>query len=149
MVGGLGSVSDTSGGGLRSLRIKRALVTGVGGGGSSLDGLDEREEMLLRSLVGGEEVEVEGILGLMRKRRTPFILMGTCNKNDVLALPTACQETVLRRTKNGEVKTQGNFEQAIKLMCKVAYTIFGASAGSDYDQHHRINVRHLLYFQYP
>lgn len=80
---GLGSMSDTSGGGLRSLRIKRALVTGVGGSGSSLFGLDEREEMLLRSLVGGVEVDVEGILGLMRKRRTPFILMGTCTKNDV------------------------------------------------------------------
>jgi hypothetical protein len=102
VVDGPGSVSDTSGGGLRSLRIKRALVMGVGGGGSSLDRLDEREEMLLRSLVGGEEVDVEGILGLMRKRRTPFMLMGTCNKNDVLAQPTACQETVLRRTKNGD-----------------------------------------------
>lgn len=74
---GLGSMSDTSGGGLRSLRIKRALVTGVGGGGSSLVGLDEREEMLLRSLVGGVEVDAEGI-GLMRNRRTPFILMGAC-----------------------------------------------------------------------
>ena len=79
MVDGLSSVSDTSGGGLRSLRIKRPLVTGVGGGGSSLDGLDEREEMLLRSLMGGVEVDVEGI-GLMRKRRTPFILIGTCTK---------------------------------------------------------------------
>lgn len=76
MVDGLSSVSDTSGGGLRSLRIKRPLVTGVGGGGSSLEGLDEREEMLLRSLVGGVEVEIEGILGLMRKRRTPFMLIG-------------------------------------------------------------------------
>ena len=75
---GRGSGSDTSGGGLRSLRIKRALVTGVGGGGSSLVGLDEREEVLLRSLVGGVEVDVEGILGLMRNRRTPFILMGAC-----------------------------------------------------------------------
>jgi hypothetical protein len=112
VVDGLGSVSDTSGGGLRSLRIKRALVRGVGGGGSSLDGLDEREEMLLRSLVGGEEVDVEGILGLMRKRRTPFMLMGSCNKNDVLAQPTACQETVLRRTKNGDQNTR-KWEQAI------------------------------------
>jgi len=76
VVGGLGSVSDTSGGGLRSLRMKRPLVTGFGGGGSSLDGLDEREEMLLRSLVGGVEVDVEGVLGLMRKRRTPFMLRG-------------------------------------------------------------------------
>lgn len=73
---GLSSVSDTSGGGLRSLRMKRPLVTGVGGGGSSLDGLDEREETLLRSFVGGVEVEVEGIIGLMRKRRTPFMLIG-------------------------------------------------------------------------
>jgi hypothetical protein len=32
--------------------------------------------MLLRSLVGGVEVEIEGILGLMRKRRTPFMLIG-------------------------------------------------------------------------
>jgi hypothetical protein len=52
------------------------LVTGDGGGGSSLEGLDEREEMLLRSFVGGVEVEAEGILGLMRKRRTPFMLIG-------------------------------------------------------------------------
>jgi hypothetical protein len=66
-------VSDTSGGGLR---IKRALVTGVGGGGSSFDGLDEREEMLVRSLVGGVEKDVDGILGLVRKRRTPFMLIG-------------------------------------------------------------------------
>ena len=73
----VGSVSERSGGGLRSLRIKRALVMGVGGGGSSLVGLDEREEMLLRSLVGGVEVDVEGIVGLTRKRRTPFILKGT------------------------------------------------------------------------
>jgi hypothetical protein len=73
----LGSVTDTSGGGLRSLRIKRALVTGVvGGGGSSLVGLDEREEMLLRSLVGGVEMDVEGRVGLVRKRRTPFMLIG-------------------------------------------------------------------------
>jgi len=90
VVDGLTSGSDTSGGGLRSLRMKRALVTGVGGCGSSLVGLDEREEMLLRSLVGGVEVDVEGILGLMRKRRTPFMLMGTGTKNDVLApQPTA------------------------------------------------------------
>lgn len=100
MVDGLGSVSDKRGGGLRSLRIKRALVMGVvGGGGSSLVGLDDREEMLLRSLVGGVEVDVEGILGLMRNRRTPFMLKGTCAKNDVLARPTVCQERVLRRTK--------------------------------------------------
>lgn len=78
MVDGVDSVSDMSGGGLRSLRIKRALVTGVGGGGSSLVRLDEREEVLLRSLVGGVGVDVEGVLGLMRKRRTPFILMWTC-----------------------------------------------------------------------
>ncbi len=85
----LDSGSDTSGGGLRSLRIKRALVTGVGGDGSSLVGLGEREEMPLRSLVGGVEVDVEGRLGLMRKRRTPFMLMGTCTKNDGLAQLTA------------------------------------------------------------
>ena len=66
---------ETSGGGLRSLRIKRALVTGVGGGGSSLVGLEEREERLVRSLVGGEDDVEEG---LERKRRTPFMLMGTC-----------------------------------------------------------------------
>jgi hypothetical protein len=74
VVDGLSSVSDTSGGGLRSLRMKRPLVTGVGGGGNSLEGLDEREEILMRSLVGG----VEGVLGLVRKRRTPFMLMGSC-----------------------------------------------------------------------
>lgn len=103
------SGSDTSGGGLRSLRMKSALVTGVGGGGNSLVGLDEREEMLLRSLVGGVGVDVEEILGLMRKRRTPFMLIGTCTKNDVLAQPTAGQtgqETVLRRTKGSSRKTR-------------------------------------------
>ena len=67
---------ETSGGGLRSLRMKRALVMGVGGRGSSLDGLDEREEMLVRSLAGGMDVDAEG--GLVRKRRTPFMLKATC-----------------------------------------------------------------------
>jgi hypothetical protein len=85
----VGSAPETSGGGLRSLRMKRALVTGGGGGGSSLVGLDDREEMLVRSLTSEVVVDVEG--GLVRKRRTPFMLMRTC-KNDALAQPTACQE---------------------------------------------------------
>jgi hypothetical protein len=51
------------------LRIKRALVTGVGGEGSSLVGLDEREEeRLVRPLMDGVEVDEEE--GFVRKRRT-------------------------------------------------------------------------------
>jgi len=65
---------ETDGGGLRSLRIKRPFVEGSGGGGNSLVGLDERDEMLVRSLLAGIEVGVE--VALPRKRRTPFILMG-------------------------------------------------------------------------
>ncbi len=104
VVGWLDSGSDTCGGGLRSLRIKRALVAEDGGGGSSLVGLDEREEMLLlRSLVGGVEADE----GLMRKRRTPFMLKGTCTKEKwLLTQPTAGQETVLKR--NGQAERQGN-----------------------------------------
>lgn len=85
------SAPETSGGGLRSLRMKRALVTGGGGGGSSLVGLDEREEMLVRSLTSEVVVDVDAEGGLVRKRRTPFMLMRTC-KNDALAQPTASQE---------------------------------------------------------
>lgn len=62
---------ETGGGGLRSLRIKRPFVVGSGGGGNSLVGLDERDEMLVRSLPAGVEIEV----ALPRKRRTPFMLM--------------------------------------------------------------------------
>ena len=86
----------SGGGGLRSLRIKRALVIGGGGGGSSLVGLGEREERLVRSLVGGEDDD-DDEAGLERKRRTPFMLMGT-GKNDVLAQPTAGYKTALKGT---------------------------------------------------
>ena len=61
---------ETDGGCLRSLRIKRPFVVGSGGGGSSLVGLDERDEMLVRLLAGVE------VVALPRKRRTPFMLMG-------------------------------------------------------------------------
>jgi hypothetical protein len=66
------------GGGLRSLRIKSPLVVCDGGGGSSFVGLDEREEMLVRSLlVGDVEVGVDvAVVVLPRKRRTPFIVKG-------------------------------------------------------------------------
>ena len=110
---------ETRGGGLRSLRMKRALVTGGGGGGSSLVGLGDREERLVRSLVGGEDDVEEG---LERKRRTPFMLMGTC-KYDALAQPTAGHETVLKWTIN-------EAEAASKrMMSKGIYTIFGSLSG--------------------
>lgn len=64
---------ETDGGCLRSLRIKRPFVVGSGGGGSSLVGLDERDEMLVRLLAG---VEIGAVVALPRKRRTPFMLMG-------------------------------------------------------------------------
>lgn len=64
---------ETGGGGLRSLRIKRPFVVGSGGGGNSLVGLDERDEMLVRSLPPGVEIGVE--VALPRKRRTPFMLI--------------------------------------------------------------------------
>lgn len=97
MVEVVDSGPETSGGGgLRSLRIKRALVISGGGGGSSLVGLGEREERLVRSLVGGEDDD-DDEAGLERKRRTPFMLMGT-GKNDVLAQPTAGYKTALKGT---------------------------------------------------
>jgi hypothetical protein len=55
------------GGGLRSLRMKRALVLFEGGSGNSFVGLGEREEVLAWSLVIGVEV------AFARKRRMPFI----------------------------------------------------------------------------
>jgi hypothetical protein len=77
---------ETDGGGLRSLRIKSPLVVCGGGGGSSFVGLDEREEMLVRSLlVGGVEVGVDVVVVLPRKRRTPFIVKGDMRCDDVLA----------------------------------------------------------------
>lgn len=65
---------ETDGGCLRSLRIKSPFVVGSGGGGNSLVGLDERDEMLVRSLLAGVEIGV--VVALPRKRRTPFMLMG-------------------------------------------------------------------------
>ena len=67
------------------MRIKSpfVLVCG-GGGGSSFVGLDERDEMLVRSLlVGGVDVGVDVVLP--RKRRTPFIVKGGVRCDDVLA----------------------------------------------------------------
>jgi hypothetical protein len=99
------SAPETSGGGgLRSLRMKRALVAEGGGGGNSLVGLDEREEMLVRSLTGEVVVDVEE--GLVRKRRTPFMLMGTC-KNDALAQPRAGQENGVKVEQKAKQKYKG------------------------------------------
>lgn len=121
MVEVVDSGPETSGGGgLRSLRMKRALVTGVGGGGSSLVGLGEREERLVRSLVGGEDDDDDDA-GLERKRRTPFMLMGT-GKNDVLAQPTAGYKTALKWRKN-EAEAQGNARR--RKMSKDIYATFG------------------------
>jgi hypothetical protein len=51
----------------------------------------------VRSLVGGEDDDDDDEAGLERKRRTPFMLMGT-GKNDVLAQPTAGYKTALKGT---------------------------------------------------
>ena len=61
---------ETDGGYLRPLRIKSPFVVGSGSGGNSLVGLDERDEMLVRSLLAGVEIGV--VVASRRKRRMPW-----------------------------------------------------------------------------